>query len=136
MSEAPAAPAANRLKSTPGVNWAAGLVAAIVLGHILGLITVAITNEWLLWIALGFTGLILAGVVGFVVRLTSAGGNAFLPAFVGGGLGAHAIATLAGSGFDYLGDALLAVYQWNPLSAYAVFVGVLVGVVATVARKV
>ena len=67
MSEAPAAPAANRLKSTPGVNWAAGLVAAIVLGHILGLITVAITNEWLLWIALGFTGLILAGVVGFVV---------------------------------------------------------------------
>lgn len=137
MTEAPPPPVSSKLTATPGINWAAGLVAAIVLGHILGLIVVGITNEWVQWIVLGFVALLAAGGVGFAVRLTSpVGAAAFLPAAITGGLGAHAIATLAGSGFDYLGDALLAVYQWNPLSAYAVFVGVLAGVVATVARKV
>lgn len=136
MTEAPPPPGSSKLTATPGINWAAGLVAAIVLGHILGLIVVGITNEWVQWIVLGFVALLAAGGVGFAVRLTSpVGAAAFLPAAITGGLAGHAIIALAGNGFDELGYSLLGVYQYGPLSGYAIFVGVLAGIVATVARK-
>lgn len=135
MADAPNPPASSKFASKPGVNWAAGLAAAVVLGHILGLIVVGITNEWVLWIVLGIIGVVLAAAVGFAVRLTSATGGAFWPALIAGGLAAHIPSTLGGVGFDDLGYGLLGVYQSAPFAAYVVFVGLAAALVATFGRK-
>jgi hypothetical protein len=42
---------------------------------------------------------------------------------------------VAGSGFEYLGEGLLDAYRSAPIGFYAVFYGVVAGIVAVVARR-
>jgi hypothetical protein len=113
----------NRLKSTPGFNWVAGLVVSVVLSVIFTLVVVAITPAWALLFVLGLLGFILAAAVGAAVRLTTPGPGGFWPAAVTAALGVHVFTSVAGAGFSDLGDALLNSYRSAPLSFYVVFFG-------------
>lgn len=125
----------NRLTSTPGINWVAGLVVAVVLSAIFTLFAAAITHELALLFVLGLLGLILAVAVGFAVRFTTPGSGGFWPAAVTAALGVHAFTATAGAGLEYLGGAMLDAYQSAPISFYAVFYGVVAGIVAVVGRR-
>jgi hypothetical protein len=50
-------------------------------------------------------------------------------------LGVHVFTYVAGYGFEYFADALLDSYRSAPISFYAVFYGVVAGIVAVVARR-
>jgi hypothetical protein len=136
MADGTTTPASvSRLKSTPGINWVAGLVVSVVLSVVFTLVAVAITPAWALLFVLGLLGLILAVAVGFAVRLTTPGLGGFWPAAVTAALGVHVVTYVAGSGFEYLGEGLLDAYRSAPISFYAVFFGVVAGIVAVIGRR-
>jgi hypothetical protein len=125
----------SKLKSTPGINWVAGLVVSVVLSVVFTLVVVAITPAWALLFVLGLLCLILAAAVGFAVRFTTTGTGGFWPAAVTAALGVHVVTYVAGSGFEYLGEGLLDAYRSAPIGFYAVFYGVVAGIVAVFARR-
>lgn len=137
MADATSNGSVGRLKSTPNIHWAAGLVVSTVLSFLFALVVIAIDNAWVLLILGGLLLLVLAAAVGFTVRLTTANGGygAFWAALVTAGLGVHVVTTLAGAGFDFFGEKLLGTYGSSPLSAFVVFFGLIAALVATVGRR-
>lgn len=136
MAESTEAPTTvSKFKSTPGINWVVGLAVSVLLSVIFTLMVTAITPEWALLFVLALLGVILAVAVGFAVRLTTPGAGGFWPAAVTAGLGIHVFTSVAGEGFENLGQALLWTYQSPPISFYVVFFGVVAGLVATIARR-
>lgn len=135
MADSTVTTSTSKLRSTPGVNWIAGLVVSVVLSVVFTLVVVAITPAWALLFVLGLLGLILAVAVGFAVRFTTPGTGGFWPAAVTAALGVHVVTYVAGSGFEYLGEGLLDAYRSAPIGFYAVFYGVVAGIVAVFARR-
>ncbi|PKQ25588.1 MAG: hypothetical protein CVT64_09205 [Actinobacteria bacterium HGW-Actinobacteria-4] len=127
----------GKFSSIAQIHWVAGLVAAVVLSHILALVVIGLDNEWALLFLLGIISLIIAAVVGFAVRLTSSASvnQTFLAAFVTAGLGVHLIVGAAGRGFDDFGYTMLTAYLGSPINGYVIFFGVVAGLVATVGRR-
>lgn len=129
--------AAGKFSSITGIHWIAGLLVSVVVSHILALIAIAVTNQWVMVVLLSIMALIIAAAVGFTVRLTSSESpnQTFLAAFVTAGLGVHVVVRIAAQGYDDFAFDLVNAYNASPLGGYVIFFGLVAALVATVGRR-
>ncbi len=128
---------AGKFSSIEQIHWVAGLAVAVILSFVFSLIATAITNQWALLVVLNIFCLVIAGAVGFAVRLTSSASSreTFVTALVTGGLGVMVVVRMSGQGYSDLAWNFINAYNGSILSGWVVFFGLVAALVATVARK-